>query len=128
MRASTRGLAHLVGRCLILRPAPSPPLYPSTFLTGLLSGLPRFLPLQGIENASPSRPLVAPLLTTLFLVDLYASSSEAQTWKIGRGDNTKRPMKEMPRRRLLSHSEGGAATVREQAERLKTALVISGPD
>ena len=106
MRASTRGLAHLVGRCLILRPAPSPPLYPSTFLKGLLSGLPRFLPLQGIENASPSRPLAAPLLTTLFLVDLYASSSEAQTWKIGRGDNTKRPMKEMPRRRLLSHSEG----------------------
>ena len=33
-----------VGRCLILRPAPSP--FPSAFLNGLLSGLPRFLPLQ----------------------------------------------------------------------------------
>src|SRR5271154_426975 len=38
----------------------------------------------GIENASPSRPIAAPL-TTPFLVDLHASSPEARTWKIGRG-------------------------------------------
>ena len=49
MWASTRGLANLAGRCLILRPAPLPfslSLFPSTFLNGLLSGLPRFLPLH----------------------------------------------------------------------------------
>jgi hypothetical protein len=44
--ASTRGLANLVGRCLILRPAPFSLLFPSTSLNGLLSGLPRFPPLQ----------------------------------------------------------------------------------
>jgi len=45
--ASTRGLANLVGRYLILRPASSPPLSLSfCLLNGLLSGLPRFLPLQ----------------------------------------------------------------------------------
>ena len=69
-------------------PAPrSPPLlslFPSAFLKGLLSNLPRFPSHAGIENASPSRLPAAPL-TTPFLVDLHASSPEARTWKIGRG-------------------------------------------
>jgi hypothetical protein len=45
---------------------------------------PRFLLHAGIENAPPSRLLAAPL-TAPFLVNLYASSPEARTWKIGRG-------------------------------------------
>ena len=85
MWASTRGLANLVGRCLILRPAPSPPLSFSFCLFERLSERSSSLPSPaGIENASPSRPLAAPL-TTPFLVDLHASSPEARTWKIGRG-------------------------------------------
>jgi hypothetical protein len=82
MWASTRGLANLVGRCLILRPAPSPPLSFSFCLFERPSERPVSLPSPvGIENASPSRPLAAPL-TTPFLVDLRASSPEARTWKI----------------------------------------------
>jgi hypothetical protein len=48
MWASMRGLANLIGLYLILRPAPLALLsiFPSAFLNGLLSGLPRFLPLQ----------------------------------------------------------------------------------
>jgi hypothetical protein len=91
---STRGLANLVGRCLILRPAPSPPLSPflSAFLNDFLRGLPSLPSPAGIENASPSLLLAAPLMIP-FLIDLHASSLEARTWKIGRVDNTKGPMK-----------------------------------
>jgi hypothetical protein len=79
MRASTRGLANLVGRCLILRPAPSPPLSFSFYHFERRSERSASLPSPaGIENASPSWPLAAPL-TTPFLVDLHASSLEART-------------------------------------------------
>ena len=55
--------------CLFERPSERPASLPSPAV---------------IENALPPRPLAAPL-TTLFLVDLHASSPEARTWKIGRG-------------------------------------------
>jgi hypothetical protein len=82
-----RGLANLVDRCLILRPAPFPPL-PSLFsfcLFGRPSERSASLPSPaGIFDASPSRPLAAPLMIPS-LLDLHASSLEAWTWKIGRG-------------------------------------------
>ena len=68
-------------------PAPGPPLLSSFsfYLFGRPSERSASLPsAAGIENASPSRPLAAPL-TAPFLVDLHASSLEARTWKIGRG-------------------------------------------
>jgi hypothetical protein len=89
-------------------PAPDPlhsPLSFLLFLNGLLRGLSRLLPPAGIENASPLRPLAAPL-TTPFLVDLHASSQMFGLGNSGGDDNTKRPMKEMPHRPLLSYSEG----------------------
>src|SRR5437588_11858688 len=101
MWASTRGLADLVSGCLILRSAPSPPFCLFERRPQRSASLP--FP-AGIENASPSRPLAAPL-TILFLVDLHASSPEVRTWKSGEDNNPKRPMKEMPRQ-LLSRSEG----------------------
>jgi hypothetical protein len=71
MWTSMRGLANLVGRCLIPRPAPSPPLSFSFCLFEWPSERSASLPSPaGIENASPSRPLAAPL-TTPFLVDLH---------------------------------------------------------
>jgi hypothetical protein len=69
-------------------PAPGPPPVLSSLsfcLLGPPSGRSTSLPSPtGIENASLSRLLAAPL-TTLFLVDLHVSPSEARTWKIGRG-------------------------------------------
>jgi len=123
MWTSTRGLANLVGRCLTLRPAPSPHLSlsfsfclfkrPSERSTSLPSPV-------GIENASPSRPLAAPL-TAPFLVDLHASSPEARTWKIGRGRQYE-ATNEGNAASSVSVSLGeGVAAVGEQAERLETA-------
>jgi hypothetical protein len=74
----------------------------------------------GIENASPSRPLAAPL-TAPFLVDLHASSPEARTWKIGRGRQYE-ATNEGNAASSVSVSLGeGVAAVGEQAERLETA-------
>jgi hypothetical protein len=73
MWASTRGLANLVSRCIILRPAPFPPLSFSFCLFKPPSERSISLPsATDIENTSLSR-LLAPPLTTPFLVNLYAS-------------------------------------------------------
>jgi hypothetical protein len=122
MWASTRGLANLVnlvGRCLILRLALSPPLSFSFCHFERPSERSASPPSPaGIENASPSRPLAAPL-TTPFLFDLRASSLEARTWKWGEGDNTKRPIKEIPRRQLLSHSKRAQLRLKNRQYDLK---------
>jgi hypothetical protein len=123
------GLANLVGRCLILRPGP---------LLSSLFFLPPFerpseqsasLPSHaGIENASLSQLPVAPL-TTPFLVDLHASSSEARTWKIGRGQQYE-AINEGNAASPASVSLGGGAQLRSEnrAARLETAPAIFRPD
>src|SRR2546421_10918175 len=131
MWASTRGLANLanlVGRCLILRPAPSPPLSFSFCLFERPSERSASLPSPaGIENASPSRPLAAPL-TTPFLVDLRASSPEARIWKIGRGRQYEATNEGNAASSASVSLGGGAAAVGEQAARLETAPAIFRPD
>ena len=79
MWASTRGLANLVGRCLILRPVslPSSLFFFCHFKRLSERSVSPPSPAE-IENVLLSRLLAAPL-TIPFLVDLRASSPEART-------------------------------------------------
>jgi hypothetical protein len=97
--------------CLFERPSERPASLPSPTV---------------IENALPPRPLAAPL-TTLFLVDLHASSPEARTWKIGRGRQYEATNEGNAASSASVSPGGGAAAVGDQAARLETAPAIFRP-
>ena len=65
--------------------------------------------------------------TTPFLVDLHASSQRLGLGKSGGDDNTKRPMKEMPHRQLLSHSEGAQLWLENRQHDLRLRRQFSVP-